>query len=269
MVEKIVTAKGSSNIAFVKHWGKSSRATNKPESSSISATLDMVSADGEPFCTTTSVLFSDRLASDSLFINGEAQDFASKETQERFRVVDVLRKEAGIKTPVLVVSKNSFPTASGLASSASGVATLVYASAKALGLEMSPKELSMVARQGSGSAARSVFGGYVVWWKGTKPDGSDSYSEQLFDAKHWPDLVDVIAVASSNRKEVSSTEGMGLSAEQGEGLMYKKRSILYGERIRYTDAAVAEVTEALRARNFDRLAEAIMRESNNLQGRHA
>ena len=210
MGEKVVTAVGPSNRAFVNHWGKDP-VTNRPDSASLSVTLDMKDLDGRPLRTKTSVVFSEGFKEDRLFIDGKRVDLSTRESQERFRPVDALRKEAGRNDRILVVSRNSFPSAAGIASSASGISTLVVATARALDLDLDATELSKFARKGSGSASRSLFGGTVLWERGEKDDGSDSFARQVFPADYWPLLVDVIAVVSSERKQISSTEGMKMS----------------------------------------------------------
>jgi len=107
-----------------------------------------------------------------------------------------------------IVSENNFPTAAGLASSAAGFAALVRAIANLYQLPASPTELSRIARQGSGSACRSLFGGYAAWNQGEKEDGSDSVAYEVAAASHWPDMRALILVASAEKKDVSSTAGM-------------------------------------------------------------
>ena len=210
--ERSVTYRGTPNIALIKYWGKRDEKLILPQNSSISLTLkgETTAVKGAPFelYTKTSVLFSRRLAEDALYINGQKQNLGDKDVAERFYAIDELRARAKSKSRVMVVSENSFPTASGLASSASGVATLVCAVSQALGLKLSEKELSMIARQGSGSACRSVMGGIVKWEKGTTEDGSDSFARQLYAPGYWPDLIDIIAIVTSAKKKVPSRAGM-------------------------------------------------------------
>ncbi|MDE1851906.1 MAG: diphosphomevalonate decarboxylase [Candidatus Micrarchaeota archaeon] len=249
MEQKAATATASPNIAFVKYWGKRDERLILPYNSSISMTLD------DSLNTVTSVLFSKELQNDRFFINGEEQELADKETAERFGVVGILRRMAGNGEHALVVSRNSFPTASGLASSASGTAALVFACSKALGLEMKARELSIVARQGSGSSCRSMFGGIVMWKRGRKEDGTDSYARRIASERQWPDLVDVIAIVSTERKRVLSRSGMRQTVES---------SALYKARTKFAESNAKEMIKAVKTKDFAGMAGIIMRESNDM-----
>lgn len=248
VLDKVFTAQGSPNIAFIKYWGKKDEKLILPCNSSLSMTL---SADAVN--TTTSVLFSQRLKEDKLYIDGEKQDVNEKEIRERLWILDKLRKDAGSDAKFLVVSQNNFPAASGLASSASGIATLVYVLNLALELNLSPKELSIIARQGSGSACRSIFGGIVVWHKGSRKDGKDSYAEQLFDARYWPEVIDMIAIVSESRKKVSSRAGMRQTVETNP---------LFASRYESAENRMKRTINAFKERDFNTLAECIMADSN-------
>lgn len=258
-MENVVTYRGTPNIALVKYWGKREEKLILPCNSSISLTLkgETTAVKGAPFnlYTKASVLFSEKLAEDIFYINGKKQDLNDKDVAERFYVMNQLRSRAGNKSHVLVVSENSFPTASGLASSASGIATLIYAVSKALGLSLSEKELSIVARQGSGSACRSVMGGIVKWEKGVMADGSDSFAHQLYPASYWSDLKDIIVIVSSAKKKVSSRAGMAQTV---------KTSPLYVARQEVVDKHIASVEDALKKKDLSGLAEVVMKESNNM-----
>lgn len=246
---KISTAMGSSNIALGKYWGKRDDKLILPMNSSISLTL------GEELSTRTSVVFSDDFKEDSVYINGEREVVADSSKDESGTVLRLLRAAAETTSKCLVVSENSFPTASGLASSASGIATLTYAASHALGLDLDATELSKIARQGSGSACRSLFGGAVKWNAGTMPDGSDSYAVQLFDQNHWPELTDIIAITDARRKRFPSRAGMKQTIQT---------SVLYKARMAYVNDALTAIETALKDRDFETLAERTMRESNDL-----
>ncbi len=248
-MDETVTAIGTPNIAFIKYWGKRNEKLNLPSNSSVSMTVD------EQLNTKTSILFTDRLSADRVYINGEMQDVHGAEMMERLVSLEILRRLAGEKRKALVVSENSFPAGSGLASSASGLATLTYTAAKALGLKLTPREMSMIARRGSGSACRSLFGGIVKWRKGVREDGSDSYAEQVVRPNYWPELIDIVVVLTRARKKVSSHVGHGLTT---------KTSVLYKSRLAYVENAVARLIAAVKERNFETLGELIMRDSNNM-----
>lgn len=172
------TARACANIALVKYWGKRDARLNLPAAGSLSLTLDAL-------VTTTQVTFDAGLAGDELVLDGApAKPVEVARTSE---FLDLVRAAAGITTRARVVSKNEFPTASGLASSASGYAALAVAAAGAAGVAMSPRELSILARRGSGSAARSLFGGFVRMHAGDAQggnadgtdDGSDAFAEPI------------------------------------------------------------------------------------------
>jgi diphosphomevalonate decarboxylase len=145
-------ARACANIALVKYWGKRDARLNLPAAGSLSLTLDAL-------VTTTQVAFDAGLTVDALVLDGAPAKPAELARTSEF--LDLVRAAAHIATRARVVSKNEFPTASGLASSASGYAALAVAASHAAGLALSARELSILARRGSGSAARSVFGGFV------------------------------------------------------------------------------------------------------------
>jgi diphosphomevalonate decarboxylase len=250
MIDETSTAIGTPNIALIKYWGKRDEKLILPTNSNLSLTLD------ESLNTKTSVTFSDRFKEDRLYINGQSQDFKNdKEARERWQIIDIMRNRAGVKARALSVSSNSFPTASGLASSASGAVALALAASDALGMNMSQRELSIIARQSSGSSCRSVFGGFVRWNRGTKEDGSDSDAEQIADEKHWKDFVDIAMIVSSSRKRKTSRATMKQTVAT---------SPLYKSRLDYVEGALKEVEEAIREKDFETVARIVMKESNNM-----
>jgi diphosphomevalonate decarboxylase len=259
MAGEIVTCRGTPNIALIKYWGKRNKKLIMPCNSSISLTLkgETRTIKGNPFnlYTKTSVMFSDKLKEDSFYLNGQKQDLKDKDISERFDVLKPLRIAAKNESHVMVVSQNTFPTASGLASSASGIATLIHAASKALGLNLSEKELSIIARQGSGSSCRSVVGGIVKWEMGSLKDGSDSFAHQLYPASYWPDLIDIIAIVTSAKKKVSSRAGMAQTV---------KTSPLYKARLKAVKKHIEKLEEALGSKDLSKLLEVTMKESNNM-----
>jgi len=188
------TAVAPSNIAFIKYWGRKDEVLRLPENGSISMNLSNLT-------TTTTVEFNKDYKEDEIIINNQ------KEAQEGNRAIihlDKIRSLARISLKAKVVTNNNFPTGTGLSSSASGFAALTVAGAKAAGLNLSEKELSILARQGSGSACRSIPDGFVEWLDGDT--SATSYGVSLYPENYW-DIVDVVAVVSKNKKEVSTTEG--------------------------------------------------------------
>ena len=154
-----------------------------------------------------------------------------------------------------ICSYNNFPTAAGLASSAAGFACLVYTIAQLYGIEESyPGELSAIARMGSGSACRSMYGGWVKWEMGTKEDGSDSFAIQVADEKHWPEVVIAVLVVSEHRKPIGSTSAMERSVQNSELLKYRASHIV-PERMKLMEKAIME-------RNFDEFGKLTIQDSN-------
>lgn len=188
------TATAPSNIAFIKYWGKKDKDLRLPTNGSISVNLDKL-------ITTTTVAFDQELRQDEVIINGKQSD---KDSQRVTKHLDRVRKLSKLLFKARVESQNSFPTEGGLASSASGFAALAVASAKAAGLSLSEKELSILARLGSGSACRSIPDGFVEWLEGD--DSDSSYAVSLYPHSYW-DLSIVVAIVEAKEKEVSSTEG--------------------------------------------------------------
>lgn len=227
-------ARARANIALVKYWGKADTALNVPAVGSISITLNDLHTD-------TEVEFDRSLRCDSLLLDGQPDRLALARVST---CLDSLRVRAGVTERARVVTRNNFPTGAGLASSASGFAALVAAAAAALDLRLSSRELSIFARRGSGSAARSIFGGYVEMHAGTCADGSDSFAEPLLDAAAWPMHV-VVAITSRERKPTSSTQGMRSTAAS---------SPFYAAWLATSAADIAAARSAIRARDFAALA---------------
>jgi diphosphomevalonate decarboxylase len=258
MFDKVITVNARPNLALVKYWGKRRQgedcqdpALNLPQNSSFSITLDA----GNELLTKTSVVFSEKFEEDMFYLNGKKQDMNDPELQERFLALEKLRKLARTKTKALVVSNNSFPTASGLASSASGLSAMIFAASKALGLEISMEKLSEITRIGSGSACRSLFGGFVVWDRGEKPDGSDSVARQIFDENYWSDLRIVICLTTQEKKKVSSRSGMKQTVATSN--LYKVRPAIAEENVR-------SIESAAKKKDFETFGKIIMTDAMNM-----
>lgn len=185
-----VTAHAHPNIALVKYWGKAPRPGNVPAAPSLSITLDTLT-------TTTTVRIAG--SADVIYLNDQPASDAKITA-----CLDNLRRRFDIP-PLEIRTSNDFPTAAGLASSASGFAALVTAVDAACELGLSAAARSELARQASASAARSLFGGFVTL------DEPDWQGRPLLDAETWP-LEVVVAVTDEASKSVSSTEGMRASA---------------------------------------------------------
>lgn len=198
---KQARARAHTNFALVKYWGKRGTALNLPAVGSISVTL-------KGLATETQVTFDPDLHEDTLELNGKPGD--AEDTQRVSRFLDLVRSKSRTTDHAKVVSTNDFPTGAGLASSASGFAALALAATAAAQMDTDATELSELARRGSGSAARSIFGGFVELARGTRDDGSDCVARELAPASHWP-LKVLVAVVSDAKKDVGSTGGMDAS----------------------------------------------------------
>lgn len=200
---KKITIKASSDIALIKYWGKKDEVLRLPENGSVSIILDGLD-------TITTVEFKEDLTNDKITIQGDIIPTGSIESKRVVKHLDRVRKlakEQGILESdfyAQVVSNNTFPRGTGLSSSGSGMAALTYSATKALGLNLPEKELSILARQASGTACRCSVGGFVEWLDGETSD--TSYSETIFGKDHW-DIRDVVAVVDEGMKKISSTQG--------------------------------------------------------------
>lgn len=228
------TARAHPNIALVKYWGKRDARLNLPAAGSLSVTLDTLE-------TVTEVVFDADRSQDQFILNDREDRGRAARVSD---CLDRLRALAGDQRRARVVSHNNFPTAAGLASSASGFAALVTAASAALGIKASPRALSIQARQGSGSAARSIFGGFVRMHAGATREGEDAFAEPVATATDWP-LKVVVAVTSRDVKKHSSTDGMTRSAQT---------SPYYPAWVQTTAEDVEQGLAAVRARDFDALA---------------
>jgi len=187
------------NIAFIKYWGNRNDRLRLPSNGSISMNLAGLE-------TRTRVVFNNSLEQDRLSINGKAIPGPGLERVSVF--LDEVRRLAGLESRAEVTSTNNFPSGAGIASSASAFAALSLAATRAAGLELAEAELSRLARRGSGSACRSIPGGFVEWRMGSSD--ADSYAVSIAPPGHW-NLADCIAVIDAAHKSTGSTEGHALA----------------------------------------------------------
>jgi diphosphomevalonate decarboxylase len=216
------------NVALIKYWGRSNESLRIPVNSSLSICLTRTG-------TETEVELVDSLKEDEVKIDGERV-----EGRERERVVKQLnrvRKMAQVKQKVRVRSKNNFPKGVGLSSSASGMAALSLAASRAMGLSLNHKDLSRLARVGSGSACRSVPDGWVEWVKGN--NDKTSYAQKLFPADYW-DLRVLVIILSQKEKKVSSSDGQKIA----------QTSAFFEERIKGIDNKMKRLKEAIKKKEF-------------------
>ncbi len=235
----VATAQACANLAFVKYWGKRDTSLNLPLNNSISMTLDGAR-------TTTIVRFSEEYDQDEVLQTGEpaAASFAARVSTHLERI----RRLAGVTTSARVETYNNFPSGTGFASSASGFAALTLAATQACGLQLEERELSILARQGSGSACRSIPAGYAEWHAGV--DNESSFATQLAPAQHW-DLVDVAVLVTQRAKDVPSSAGHLLAT----------RSPFWRARHESLPLRLEAVRESLLGRNFNRFGREIEAEA--------
>jgi len=229
------TAIAHPNIALIKYWGNRDNALRLPANSSLSMNLAALA-------TTTTVEFHPDLNADGVTI-----DDAEATASARERVIkhlDRVRALASINTKASVISRNNFPAGTGLASSASAFAALTVAACAAAGLQLSTDALSRLARRASGSACRSVPGGYVLWDSCNVDDCS--YGRTIAPPDHW-DLHDVIAIVESAHKATGSTEGHAIAGT----------SPLQAARVASTPGRLERCRAAILARDFPALADVI------------
>lgn len=235
---KKATAIAPASVALIKYWGRKDDILRLPINGSIAVNLDHL-------LTTTTVEFSPSFETDSVMID------CQEKTEEAVRTIkhlDRIRSIAKISDHARVVSINSFPSGTGLSSSSSGFAALTVAAAAAAGLLLTEQELSILARQGSGSACRSIPGGFVEWLNGATSD--TSYAVSLFPSHHW-DIADIVAVVSDERKEVSSADGHTTASTSP---FFASRLMRIGEKI-------DRLKEAIHHRDFQTFGEIIEAEA--------
>lgn len=154
-----------------------------------------------------------------------------------------------------IVSENNFPTAAGLASSAAGFAALVVAIAKLYQLPQDMSEISKIARKGSGSACRSLFGGFVAWEMGKLADGEDSKAVEVAPLSHWPGIKAAILVVSDDKKDTPSTSGMQTTVQTSDLFQHRITEVV--------PKRFEEMKEAILAKNFEKFGELTMKDSNS------
>jgi diphosphomevalonate decarboxylase len=234
------TAQAHPNIAFIKYWGNRENTLRLPMNGSISMNLDGLT-------TQTTVSFQPSLAFDELIINGHEVTGAGLD-RVAF-LLDIIRGMADIHDRAEVMTENNFPAGAGIASSASAFAALALAGSKAAGLNLSEPELSRLARRGSGSASRSIPGGFVEWQVGTTD--TDSFAFSIAEPGHW-EIVDCIAIVSTSHKKTGSTEGHSIAPT----------SALQAARVTDAPRRLELCRNAILHRDFDALASIVELDSD-------
>ena len=238
------TASANTNIALIKYWGKVDEVQAIPATSSLSLTL------GGTRTTTTVSFDGGDGAADSVTINGSASSGAELTRVSRF--LDLVRSRSGITAAATVISRASVPLAAGLASSAAGFAALAAAASRAAGMDLDDRELSRLARRGSGSATRSIFGGLARWNAGH--DDASSYAEPVACEMN---LAMVVVVLSKHDKLISSTRAMRATMST---------SPLFPAWVEASGKDLQVALEAVRAGDLARLGEIV---EGNALGMHA
>jgi diphosphomevalonate decarboxylase len=229
------TAQSHPNIAFIKYWGNRDAGLRLPANGSISMNLDGL-------FTQTRVTFEPSLDEDRLTINGKPAGGVTLQRVSAF--LDCVRQMSGLWHYARVDSTNNFPLGAGIASSASAFAALSLAASAAAGLKLDLRDLSRLARRGSGSACRSVPYGYVEWQAGE--DNETSYAFSIAPPEHWH-LTDCIAMISRTHKPTGSTEGHALAVT----------SPLQQARVEDTPRRLQICRRAIAERDFETLARII------------
>lgn len=235
---KKTTVKASSDVALVKYWGKKDEVLRLPENGSLSLILDGLD-------TVTTVEFDPKLKKDEVVIQGESEEGEAGRVSKH---LERIRKLAGKEVFAKVMSQNTFPKGTGLSSSGSGFAALSIAASRAIGLNLNEKELSILARQGSGTACRCVCGGIVEWHDGASSE--TSYSESIYPADYW-DIRDVIAVVDEGKKLVSSTAGHTTAAT----------SPFFAVRQEKIKGKIKAAKEMIARKNFEELGKLVEKEA--------
>lgn len=233
------TAIAPSNIAFIKYWGRTDTGGLRlPANGSISMNLSGMT-------TTTTVEFDPSYSDDSITIDGAEDSGESARVTEH---LDRIRATAETHYRARVVSRNGFPSGTGLSSSASGFAALTVAACSAIGLSLPERELSVLARRGSGSACRSIPDGFVEWHAADTTAGS--FSESLFPPDYW-DICDIVAIVSSEKKDVPTTKGMQQAAT----------SLFYLTRLNHIPEKIVRIKDMIARKDFKHFGELVESEA--------
>ncbi|XP_042242795.1 diphosphomevalonate decarboxylase-like [Homarus americanus] len=253
---KTITCTAPVNIAVIKYWGKRDEKIILPLNDSISFTLNQ-----DEMCARTTVAVSPSFTEDRFWLNGKEESLENPRIQNCLKEIRrraSKRKLEGSIEDILnwhvhICSVNNFPTAAGLASSAAGYACLVYALGQVYGVE---GDLSSIARQGSGSACRSIYGGLVRWYKGELDDGTDSVAQPIAPPDHFPNLRIIICVANAGRKKTGSTDGMRQTVQTSRLMEYRVKESV----VTRTEAMM----EAIQDKNWSTFCDLTIADSNEM-----
>ncbi|MFW3576965.1 diphosphomevalonate decarboxylase [Vagococcus fluvialis] len=242
-MRQVGRCRAHTNIALIKYWGKRNDELFLPMNSSLSLTLDA-------FYTDTEVVLDSDFTSDTFFLNDVKQD--EKETEKITKFLNLFRNEVNIKTKACVKSYNHVPTAAGLASSASAFSALAGAMNQASDLNLDPKTLSTYARRGSGSATRSIYGGFVEWYMGEDDLSETSHAIPVDDAS-W-DIGMIVIAVNTGQKKLSSRVGMKQTIAT---------SPFYSSWVETATSDLTKMKDAIKQKDFITLGE--ITESNGMK----
>jgi diphosphomevalonate decarboxylase len=231
---KSITVKANANFALLKYWGKLERESNIPEMPSISISISSLTSSVEIKSTNLESLY---------YLNNKIVDKSTKD--KWLKVITQFSTPSSEQDKLLINATNDFQTSSGLASSASGIAALTGALTHYFDSNYNLEDLSRIARRGSASAARSIYGGFVeliIERSGKKLDG---YARQIASQDHWP-LAVLVCITSYKKKKISSTDGMSFS---------KESSVIYDDWVKFSNGIIDEGREAIISKDFIKLAE--------------
>jgi diphosphomevalonate decarboxylase len=231
---KSITVKANANFALLKYWGKLERESNIPEMPSISITISSL---------TSSVEIKHSDLESLYYLNNKIVDRSTKD--KWLKVISQFSDQSSDHEKIIINASNDFQTSSGLASSASGIAALTGALAHYFDSKHNLEDLSRVARMGSASAARSIYGGFVELVIQSSGKRLDGYAKQIVNQDYWP-LTVLVCITSYKKKKISSTDGMSLSRES---------SVIYDDWVRFSNAIIDEGREAIIRKDFIKLAD--------------
>lgn len=236
------TAISPANIAFIKFWGKKDKELNLPLNNTFSMNLNNC-------LTKTTVEFAPGYSEDQIYVGGK--EIIGGKRERVLKILDFVRKKTGIQQKAKVFSANNFPEGAGIASSASAFSALALASSAAAGLSLSERELSVLARRGSGSACRSVVSGFAEWVAGDSDE--TSFAVQVAEPDFW-DLRDIVVVVDQSEKKIGSTEGHELAGS----------SPYFQTRLERLEDRISKIKKAFMKKNFSTFGEILEEEAIDL-----
>jgi diphosphomevalonate decarboxylase len=238
-----VTCQASPNIALIKYWGKRNDELILPDNDSLSITLDL-----NDMHSYTTVSTSSSMTCDTFYFDGIQQAKLSERMQ---KVLNEVRRRSNKDNQIKFIeirSHNTFPASSGLASSASAYASLAIALTNLFNLDNPQSTAAYLARIGSGSAVRSIYGGFVRW-----SSEGECLSSCIYPAEHWSELRIIILIFNSSKKPVSSTDAMQRTRET---------STLFQARLSTINDKIEKIIEAIKIKDFNTFAKIVMKDSN-------